>query len=918
MHDQNTALLLLAFAATVPAAVGECVCKATWSTFDTDECKSDQFGCPLDVACDGDDPWCMAVKDDDGPHNCTLCGEEECTTGAAPWFYCAKHDCADCATGRSRPPGCSESGNETCEVDADCPLAHWCPGDGIAHPCPVGTHGREDGVRGKTTEADACPGHCEPGNFTRHSRNGTTGVVSKEDLACDICLADHFCPGDGMAHPCLCGTKSFAGATSSGECFLEGNNCTAGTYFVPHKNECVGCAPNMYATGSGNTECAPCPSGSFVIDSSEHCEPCPKKGGGVECTDGLARIKPGKWFATNSTIPKITNITENTKFYDCLGPETCDVIRPDNTAFYCNEGHRGVLCGECDEEYTRSKNKCIKCPEVYASALSVAAVFLFFYGVLVYCAMHTDGEENKSSTTVLWRIFISYFTVASTIGDFPVRGTKVFQAYTDFLTTLPKIVDYGFVPVLCQTQDAFWFAFVAKAGLPFFIAAVVPWGIDGALWVCKRVGYCGRSPKDTKLGYQISMDERYKAAKVYVAYYLFPSMVDHLLRIFHCTENIEGHGYDGKTSYLVGELSISCDSETTKIAQGLAFIVIVFYITQYMYFVWRTTVHDSDKCFGNPYKRIPRDPAFCAQYGFLFVGYRREAAWWEIAVITRKIALVFVLVFLDQNKFLQSIWTLFVLFVATAAQLNWKPFEKPSMNRMEAFGLYTLLFTQLISIAYYWIEQDSTKDDDEKASITTATTVLLLAINIDTIVVLLGYIATRRTLKGWYLWLCNCCEDDVDKGPETKSEKKWLFPPIPGLETLRVLAWQAWDLGPYARRKRREKYMRLLRLKVMGRRWVHRARQKIAHRRNSIEMRNAWALATESPWSARKSPQTKERHKTKGRQEPPRRVLPAAPGPTSRRTGVRPLPRSVTLAVVRSNSASRMANNGTAVAVDLD
>ena len=84
------------------------------------------------------------------------------------------------------------------------------------------------------------------------------------------------------------------------------------------------------------------------------------------------------------------------------------------------------------------------------------------------------------------------------------------------------------------------------------------------------------------------------------------------------------------------------------------------------------------------------DPAFRAMFGFVFVGYERDAAWWEVVVLARKLALVAVLVFASTDKFLLSFFALFVLFVATAAQLYRQPFTKPLLNRMEAFGLFAL------------------------------------------------------------------------------------------------------------------------------------------------------------------------------------------------------------------------------------
>ena len=100
----------------------------------------------------------------------------------------------------------------------------------------------------------------------------------------------------------------------------------------------------------------------------------------------------------------------------------------------CSEGHGDVICGVCTANYTRSKDKCIECPDVQSSALSLAAAFVVLYLFLLYNAFHTDGKDNESASTVLWRIFISYYTVCSTVGEFPIRGTRLFQDYISYFT----------------------------------------------------------------------------------------------------------------------------------------------------------------------------------------------------------------------------------------------------------------------------------------------------------------------------------------------------------------------------------------------------------------------------------------------------------------------------------------------------
>ena len=91
---------------------------------------------------------------------------------------CSK--CSDCPPGRSKTaPGCSFS--EVCDItdDTDCPLGHWCPvEDDTSHPCPLGKHGRADGLLGQSTEEGACPGTCRADGLHGGKE---AGKVSKEE-----------------------------------------------------------------------------------------------------------------------------------------------------------------------------------------------------------------------------------------------------------------------------------------------------------------------------------------------------------------------------------------------------------------------------------------------------------------------------------------------------------------------------------------------------------------------------------------------------------------------------------------------------------------------------------------------------------------------------------------------------------------
>ena len=105
-------------------------------------------------------------------------------------------------------------------------------------------------------------------------------------------------------------------------------------------------------------------------------------------------------------------------------------------------------------------------------------------------------------------------------------------------------MDVGFVPIVCTTSLSFFAVFIIKALLPYAVVLSVGIGLRVTLRYQKQES-------------DITTVQRLVSSAVYVVYYLYPSMVTHLLRIFHCTDPILGAGYAGET-YLFTDLAVEC------------------------------------------------------------------------------------------------------------------------------------------------------------------------------------------------------------------------------------------------------------------------------------------------------------------------------------------------------------------------
>ena len=128
----------------------------------------------------------------------------------------------------------------------NCHAGYYCPGNGGAFACPVGTYSA--GVR-----ATACS-PCNTGFST-----SSTGATS-----CDICATGYYKSGDDCI-VCTPGNPECSGGGDTG--------CPMGTY--EQNGVCVACTVGYFCAG-GNEGPVICRKGSFSTGGAASCTKCPE------------------------------------------------------------------------------------------------------------------------------------------------------------------------------------------------------------------------------------------------------------------------------------------------------------------------------------------------------------------------------------------------------------------------------------------------------------------------------------------------------------------------------------------------------------------------------------------------------------------------------------------------------------------
>ena len=122
----------------------------------------------------------------------------------------------------------------------------------------------------------------------------------------------------------------------------------------------------------------------------------------------------------------------------------------------------------------------------------------------------------------------------------------MFQTYISYFTSIANSLNVGFVPIVCTSSLSFFAVFIFKALLPYAVVLSVGLGLCIIL-------HFQRQDRNKK---GITTVQRLVSSAVYVVYYLYPSMVEHLLRIFHCTDPIYGAGHDGEEAVGHGAVQV--------------------------------------------------------------------------------------------------------------------------------------------------------------------------------------------------------------------------------------------------------------------------------------------------------------------------------------------------------------------------
>ena len=188
------------------------------------------------------------------------------------------------------------------------------------------------------------------------------------------------------------------------ECF-----CKRG-YIRDGNSNCVPCPAGTFSARSSNAErCSNCGQGFFAEEGSSSCTKCAEEG--VSCTGGILLMKQGFWCELcqeSLVIPRqrvVSEIRDGNQrlFHQCASAEACRV-NTSSFASSCGLGYStdSPVCSQCEEGFVKlADGKCVMCAsKVREITLTVLASMLVIAMMFVVALLsHRDTSSYQGEAT---------------------------------------------------------------------------------------------------------------------------------------------------------------------------------------------------------------------------------------------------------------------------------------------------------------------------------------------------------------------------------------------------------------------------------------------------------------------------------------------------------------------------------------
>ncbi|CDW87963.1 UNKNOWN [Stylonychia lemnae] len=442
-------------------------------------------------------------------------------------------------------------------------------------------------------------------------------------------------------------------------------------------------------------KCQQCQDSFLLVKQNEPgiCETCPSEKALCKGGSNIGPL-PGYWRRDSSTK----------NFEVCLFKPAClGMVPPNNNPVgECYLGYRGILCADCQVGFSKyNEYQCSYCPKPWLNILRLFAIFLGVVLVVVVMIRSTlNGAKNTDQITSIYlKILLNHFQLllmtASLDFSWSEEIVNFFKATNQVATVSTQVFSVDcFLDTRTEKNESsmenriFFMKLVIVALLPFFLSLA-----------CKLFWMIYNGIKKT-----ISKESSKEISSIVIVLFLaHPSIVQYTFRDFKCL-NVDGE------ERVQDDLEIICWESAHKFfSYFVAIPSIILWVLGIPFFALVILIRNR----GYLQKLHIRE-----KYGFLYRGYKQEFYFWEIVIMYRKIAIIFVSVFIGSVGIMAQALLMFTLIIwSLMINTKFQPFSTRQLNDLESLSLATSLVTIYCGIFFILNQPQSWIDSDPENQI---------------------------------------------------------------------------------------------------------------------------------------------------------------------------------------------------------
>ncbi|OMJ86294.1 hypothetical protein SteCoe_12206 [Stentor coeruleus] len=181
----------------------------------------------------------------------------------------------------------------------------------------------------------------------------------------------------------------------------------------------------------------------------------------------------------------------------------------------------------------------------------------------------------------------------------------------------------------------------------------------------------------------------------------YPFILTYLFSPFACMSLINGkpENFDEHVNkndypqYLIENRNIECNFEHYKKIKFAALFGIIIWGAVVPGYIFYQIYKKKESLFEFKVK---------IKYGFLFNGYLNSSYYWEFIILSKKLIIVFITVFMerDYDSRLQSFLIIASLLFFMNLQINFRPYFNEKLNNLELYASIVVIITVLLSFIY--------------------------------------------------------------------------------------------------------------------------------------------------------------------------------------------------------------------------